>query len=121
MTELPFRLIRVSLWTLLLDQRQLELQKLASSEQQTREQMTYFKNELENRETNYNRRFVPSSDRGSRGRPDAAALRVVTENAAASKPKAKSNEMASAAPPRRKSARKKKAGSTTRLPKICKK
>ena len=57
----------------LLYQRQLELQKLASSEQQTREQMTYFKNELENRETNYNRRFVSSGDRGSRGRSDAAA------------------------------------------------
>ena len=104
----------------------MELQKLASSEQQTREQMTYFKNELENRETNYNKRFVSSGDRGSRGRPDPAALRVVTENAAAAcKPKAKSNETASAAPPRRKpargGARKKKAGSTTRLPKITKK
>jgi len=102
------------------------LQRLASSEQQTREQMTYFKNELENRETNYNRRFVSSSDRGSRGRSDAAALRVVTENAAASKPKAKSNDTASAAPPRRKPARgggtrKKKASSATRLPKITKK
>lgn len=103
----------------------MELQRLASSEQQAREQMTYFKNELENRETNYNKRFVSSSDRGNRSRSDPAALRVVTENAAASKPKAKSKETASAAPPRRKpargGARKKKAGSATRLPKITKK
>ena len=99
----------------------MEIQKLASTEQQTRERMAYFKNELENRETNYNKRFV-SSDRV---RSDAAALRVVTENAAAPKPKAKSNAAASAAP-RRKPARgggtrKKKASSTTRLPKITKK
>ncbi|EJK59038.1 hypothetical protein THAOC_20789 [Thalassiosira oceanica] len=101
---------------------QSELQKLASSEQQTREQMTYFKNELENRETNYNRRFVSSN----RGRSDATALRVVTENAVATKPKAKSNGTASSAAPRRKpvrggGTRKKKASTATRLPKITKK
>lgn len=43
---------------------QNEIQSLSASENQLRQKMLYFKNELENRETNFNRRFIPADGDG---------------------------------------------------------
>lgn len=55
--------------------RQDELRKLSISEKQTREKMLFFKRELENRETNFNRRF--NSATSGRYDIDNTVLRVI--------------------------------------------
>lgn len=102
--------------TLASNHRQNEIQTLSTSEKQAQEKMSYFKRELENQETNFNRRFAPPSD-------DAAAsnspLRVNQSDNSVSKPKQTK--------PRRRvcgktgaGTRKKKATASTKLPRIAK-
>jgi len=55
---------------------QAENERLNLSETKSREMMLHYKRELENRETSYNKRFVPKGDKSSKSSP----LRVKDDN-----------------------------------------